>query len=304
MCSVVSADNIIFIDITNNYKWAENDIYYFVEQGVIQGVGNNKFAPGEKVTREQFAKMMVLGFRATLKSPDEGTFADINKTNWSYDYIETCKDFLTGYVNPFGGKPTFRPEEAATREDMAVALVRIMGYSENDVQDENYLNRNFDDSNDVSPGLKKYMTIAVEKGIMQGYNGRLRPNDNINRAEAVALLSRATKQAVSSITGNLSLECEYVKGEKEGSYTIYVESNENVEFTIDGKKVNSMYDYMSKKYIGSVNYQFEKEEEHIFVIKATKGTKEVVKELKIKYEIGAPELNVTYCPETNDNSKR
>ncbi len=296
----VSANDIIFVDITNNYQWAENDIYYFVEQGVIQGVGDNKFAPGEKVTREQFAKMMVLGFKATLKSPDENTFLDVKRTNWSYDYIETCKDFLTGYTNPFGGKPTFRPNEAATREDMAVALVKLMGYSENDVQDEYYLNRNFEDYNIVSPGLKKYMTIAAEKGIMQGDKGKLRPSDNINRAEAVALLSRATKQAVSSITGDLSLECEYEKGDKEGNYTIFVESNENVEFTIDGKKVNSIYSDMLKTYSGAMIYQFKEEGEHIFIIKATKGTKEVIKELKIKYEIGAPELKITYCPETSE----
>ena len=79
--SQIIGDNntVVFVDVTKEYDWARDAIYYFAEQGIVSGMGDGRFAPGEKVTREQFAKMLVLTFNAPLTSPSEPTFADVPK---------------------------------------------------------------------------------------------------------------------------------------------------------------------------------------------------------------------------------
>lgn len=70
-----------FVDVTDQYSWAKEAINSFSTQGIVSGVGNNKFAPGAMVTREQFTKMLALTFNVPIKSPSESTFSDVQKTS-------------------------------------------------------------------------------------------------------------------------------------------------------------------------------------------------------------------------------
>lgn len=95
---------------------------------MVGGKPDGTFAPKDGVTREAFAKMMVLTFGASETRPEVPTFADVPVTKWSYGFVEEAKEYLTGYTSPFDStKKTFQPTVMAKREDIAVALVSMMG---------------------------------------------------------------------------------------------------------------------------------------------------------------------------------
>ena len=307
----VSADNIsqiigdgntvVFIDVPSNH-WAKNDIEYFAEKGIVNGVGNGRFEPESGVTREEFCKMLVLTFNAALETPNTPSFSDVDPNRWSYPYVEVCREFLTGYANPFGGQPAFHPTEAAKREDIAVALVRMLGFTGDDSYDPYYAQRNFWDSDAVSPGLLPYISVACEKGLIKGYeDGSFGPLQGITRAETVALLNRATKQAMTDINAELELSASVIYSSDKRTATVNIVAEEGTTVTVDGETVKMSNNYYDG-YEGNYVYTFEEEGSKDFVIIGKRGGKTKTVNVTAKYEIGAPTLTITSCPTTSDKT--
>lgn len=182
-----------FVDVTEEH-FAYDAVQYFHQANVLEGVGDNMFAPDEFVTREQFAKMLSIIYGKEKDVEEKETFSDVTSDMWSYAYIESVKEYLTGYY-PAGGKAFFNPYGRATREDVAYALVKISGLKDTKTPDLSVLDK-YEDSTQISVNLKEYVAIVVDAGLMQGYENRLRPQDGITRAEVATLLFRAIKKPV------------------------------------------------------------------------------------------------------------
>ncbi len=182
-----------FIDVPYSH-WAYDAISYFSDSGTIIGVGNDMFVPNEFISREEFAKLISEIYAKTSSDFATQTFADVTPDMWSYNYIESVKEYLTGYF-PQNGDPFFNPKGKAAREDVAYALVKIIGLDKLTQSEVDILGR-FEDSNEISYHLKSYVATAVSSGLMQGYENQLRPQDGITRAETAALLFRAIKKPV------------------------------------------------------------------------------------------------------------
>ncbi len=194
MTSVFALGNAdSFVDVTEEH-FAYDAVQYFYQANVLEGVGDNMFAPDAFVTREQFAKMLSIIYGKENDAARSETFSDVTSDMWSYAYIESVKEYLTGYY-PAGGKAFFNPYGKATREDVAYALVKISGLKETTSVNMTVLNQ-YEDSAQISVNLKEYVAIAVDAGLMQGYEDRLRPQDGITRAEVATLLFRAIKKPV------------------------------------------------------------------------------------------------------------
>ena len=206
---------------------------------------------------------------------------------------------MTGYANPFGGRPAFHPTEYATREDIAVALVRMMGYTDNDANDAYYAERKFLDGSSISPSLLPYVSIACEKGLISGYpNGTFGPAKGITRAETVALLNRATKQAVTNINEDLNMSTELLYGDDQETVTINICADAGTTVTVNGEAVKMSNNYGG--YEGNYVYEFETEGTKDFTIEGKRAGKTKTINLTAKYEIGAPVLKITECPATSD----
>jgi len=74
---------------------------------------------------------------------------------------------MFGTIQPRSGKAFFDPTGSATREDVAVALVKTLGYQPDDLENENILMW-YDDTASVSPNVKTYFALAVEKKLITG----------------------------------------------------------------------------------------------------------------------------------------
>ncbi|RLD20802.1 MAG: hypothetical protein DRI33_00655 [Caldiserica bacterium] len=112
-----------FPDIPTDY-WAKEHIDYLVAQEVIVGFPDGTFKPEDPVTREQFAKMIVVAKDLSLYSPSTPTFPDVSKSRWSYGYVEAAAKagYILGY--PDG---TFGPTRNITRQELAVLGIRVIG---------------------------------------------------------------------------------------------------------------------------------------------------------------------------------
>jgi hypothetical protein len=179
-----------FKDVSVNH-WAYKYILWMRNRDIIHGTGNGLFNPNGTVTRAEFAKMMVRTLDLDLYSPSNPTFDDVGKKNWEYPYVESAKNYLTYYKTSSGNY--FKPTQPSVREDMAVALVKALGYQNEDV-DMDILDQ-FADKNEITPSLRKYVALSVKYGLMKGYpkDGKLYfgPMGNLTRAEAATLLYRA-----------------------------------------------------------------------------------------------------------------
>jgi len=186
-------DKPAFTDVPESH-WAYDAIQYFYRAEVLEGMGDGSFSPESQVTREQLAKMISVIYGKNEDYSGKQTFNDVSKTRWSYEYIESVKDYLTGYF-PRGGSAFYNPSAKAVREDVAYALIKISGLYDDASKNIATLEK-FTDKDKVSPSLRSYVSAAIEMGLMEGYNNELRPQDGITRAETAALLFRAIKKPV------------------------------------------------------------------------------------------------------------
>lgn len=106
-----------------NYPWARLAIEALYRKGIINGMGESRFAPQEGLTRAQFAKMAVLAVGETPQSAGSSRFSDIKTGDWFYGYVEkaAAMGLLKGY--PDG---TFRPEQALSRQEMLTIAVQAL----------------------------------------------------------------------------------------------------------------------------------------------------------------------------------
>ena len=96
--------------------------------GIVNGIGNNKFAPQVLINREQMAAMLYRAVTAIKPDADmstEGalTFSD-EKEIESY-FIDNVK-FMTknGFINGVGNN-RFAPKDTSTREQAVIVAVRV-----------------------------------------------------------------------------------------------------------------------------------------------------------------------------------
>lgn len=183
-----------FKDVPTEH-WAFASVMNMVRLEVISGYPDGTFKPDKIVSREEFAKMLCGATSIPLAEPRANTFADVTKDDWSFKYVETVKDYLTGYPTE-EGKPLFLGRQDATREDVAVALVKIKGFDQTNIPNPNILKDMFKDTETISSKLKDIVSIAVEKGLIQGFeDNTIRGTKSLTRAEAAVMIDRANRIA-------------------------------------------------------------------------------------------------------------
>ena len=171
-----------FWDVPKDH-WAFNYIAELVNKGVLAGYEDGSFKPDNTVTRAEWAKIMVLA--AGLPANDNNVYFTDMGNHWANIYVNTAKDYLAAYTDG-----TFKPDQAAVREDVTVSMVKLKGYDVSNV-DYAYLSQ-FTDVNSISNSLKAYVAVAVEKDLISGFDdGTFRGQNTLTRAEAATLLWRA-----------------------------------------------------------------------------------------------------------------
>lgn len=159
--------------------WAYNEIKSAGEIGFMSGMGDGTFGLGQNVTRAQFVSMLVRMFG--WQQAQGASYSDVDPSAWYYNDVMTASA-----MGALGNETGFRPNDNITREEIAVMLVRALGYDE--------LAKELSDTylpfNDVSSN-KGYISLAYDFGIVSGKTANsFDPYGTALREEAAAMMMR------------------------------------------------------------------------------------------------------------------
>ncbi len=160
--------------------WAKDYIENLLKMNVVSGYDDATYRPDENVTRAEFVKMVTGLFG--VKEETTVRFTDVNNDAW---YAESVSNAVgAGLITGYDSK--FMPDDFITRQDVAVIIYRLEGVSGLD----NVSVYEYGDKTEISDYAAEAVKYLTETGIINGDNGMFRPNENITRAEAAAIIWR------------------------------------------------------------------------------------------------------------------
>ena len=180
-----------FPDVSAGH-WAAQSIARADQVGFMKGMEDGTFGMGQNLTRAQFVSLLTRMFGWERVDAETPTFSDASDRNmWYYKDVETAVQH--GVAEK--GNGTFRPNENITREEIAVMIVRALGYETLAGEAEN-MGCPF---RDVSSN-KGYINLAYDMGIISGMgDGTFAPKGTAKREEAAAMMVRCYDKMTSDV---------------------------------------------------------------------------------------------------------
>lgn len=179
--NIKNNDSNAFSDISG-LTWAVKPINYLYGKGIINGIGDGKFAPDDALKREEIVKIITLAFG--LEETDEKSgFLDVYSGAWYESFIARAKK--AGVVSGISDD-LFGVGENVTRQDIAVmiynaAVLSGKGFSKQKTE--------FTDYADVSDYAKKAVAALAGEGVINGFeDNSFRPFENATRAQAAKMI--------------------------------------------------------------------------------------------------------------------
>ena len=174
-----------FPDVTEG-DWFYDAVRYAYETGLMDGVGDNRFAPNSETTRAQLVTILYRLAGQPEPGGDSG-FSDVAAGTWYTDAVAWAAE--NGIVNGVS-ETEFAPGEDITREQLAAILYRYAACQGYDVSQRADLS-GFGDASSISGYAQEALSWAHAQGLVLGFeDGSLRPQGNANRAQIAAVLMR------------------------------------------------------------------------------------------------------------------
>ena len=174
-----------FPDVTEG-DWFYDAVRYAYENGLMDGVGDNLFAPNSDTTRAQLVTILYRLEGQPAPSGDSG-FSDVAAGTWYTDAVAWAAE--NGIVNGVS-ETEFAPGKDITREQLATILFRYAEAKGYDVSARVDLSA-YPDANQIQSYAAESVAWAVAEGLIQGFeDNTLRPAGNATRAQIATILMR------------------------------------------------------------------------------------------------------------------
>ncbi len=177
-------ETISFKDVKEN-DWFYEAVSYAVENGLMNGMSEDVFAPNTPLTREMLA-VVLYNVEGQPESAGVNPFTDVKADIWYTDAILWANEngIVAGYDNSAYGVG-----DLITREQFATILYRYAQFKGYDTTQGGMAVREFSDYENISDYARPAMAWAVNAGIMGGMDdGTLMPQGKATRAEAATML--------------------------------------------------------------------------------------------------------------------
>ena len=174
-----------FLDV-NEGDWFYDAVAYAYENGLMDGVGGNRFAPNSETTRAQLVTIL---YRMEGQPAVSGDlpFADVEAGTWYTNAVVWAAQ--NGIVNGVGDD-TFAPGNDLTREQLVTILYRYAESKGYDVSASADL-AGYPDGEEIQAYAREAMAWAVAENIIQGMeDDTLKPAGNASRAQIATILMR------------------------------------------------------------------------------------------------------------------
>ena len=174
-----------FLDV-NEGDWFYDAVAYAYENGLMDGVGGNRFAPNSATTRAQLVTIL---YRLEGQPAVSGDlpFTDVEAGTWYTNAVGWAAQ--NGIVNGVGDE-TFAPGNDLTREQLVTILYRYAESKGYDVSASADL-AGYPDGEEIQAYAREAMAWAVAENIIQGMeDDTLKPAGNASRAQIATILMR------------------------------------------------------------------------------------------------------------------
>ena len=190
--------NVIEVEVRENpfadteNHWGKTPIAQLYFDGIMQGSGGTDgilcYRPDDSMTRQEFVVSMVRANGVDTKTYEdtELPFEDADSVaDWAEDAMKAA--YALGWFTGSGkGEKLYaQPGATVTREAAMTMLARSIS-----VESDSDALGIFGDSSRVSDWARPAMTAMVEKGIINGIDGKLQPQGNVTRAQVAVMLYR------------------------------------------------------------------------------------------------------------------
>ena len=184
-------ETVAFSDVSES-DWFYKGVSYVVENGMMNGVGENQFAPNAPLTREMLA-VVLYNMEKQPESTGVNPFADVKADMWYTDAIvwANANGIVAGYDDS-----TFGLGNSITREQLAAILYRYAQMKGYDVTEKADLT-GYADSAAISGYAVEAMQWANANGIVNGMTATtLAPQGTATRAQVATMLMNFCENVV------------------------------------------------------------------------------------------------------------
>ena len=175
-----------FTDVPEGY-WAYDAIQYVYGEGLMAGTSADAFSPDATTTRGQIVTILwrLAGNPVVNYLMD---YSDVDPTAYYGEAIRWATS--EGIVGGYGGG-LFGPDDAITREQLAVMLYRYAQHEGYDTTQGGMAIREYADYEQISDFALEALNWAVSAGIINGTSSTtLSPSGSATRAQVAVILMR------------------------------------------------------------------------------------------------------------------
>ena len=173
-----------FVDL-DTARWYHAGVDYVLRQGIMEGVGGNRFQPDGALTRGQIVTIL---YRMANSPSVSGKFPFTDVKEGRYYTEAVAWAYENGVV--LGMTDTlFAPEAPVTREQLVTFLYRYAKLTGADITAGGSLEA-YPDAGRISTYAAEAFAWAVEKKLVNGMGGQLVPKATATRAQVATILLR------------------------------------------------------------------------------------------------------------------
>ncbi len=166
--------------------WAEAEIIFLFNKGIVNGSSDGSFYPNNNITRAEFAAMLVrmLGIPVDAYA---NVFSDVKAGDWYADVVQTI--YNNGIMSGYAGY--FRPNDKITREEMAVSVMKAYELKTKAEAEITVSEEYFKDTEAMAEWSRNSIFKAVSLELINGTGNQLfEPADYATRAQVSVLIKR------------------------------------------------------------------------------------------------------------------
>jgi hypothetical protein len=181
--TVIQSDKS-FADLEGH--WARADVELLANKWVVNGKADAEFVPDSKITRAEFAAMLVRSLGLLEAKTDR--FHDVESGDWFAGAVGAA--YKAGLIEGYEDG-TFKPNADITREQMAVMTIRAMEIGGKEIKGDAASINRFSDRSLIGDWSRQAIAQALAASIIQGMSDNtFAPNEQATRAQASTMLKR------------------------------------------------------------------------------------------------------------------
>ena len=172
-----------YVDVAPG-TWYYDAVEYVVSREIMGGVDFETFEPDGVLTRSMLAQILY-NFSGSPET-QVVTYGDVSVVDWYVSAVSWAKEkgLMTGYSQEW-----FGAEEALTREELAVILMKYAALGGLEPEGREALLSSYADAGQVSSWAREAVSWAVEEGLLSGDGqGQLEPLGTVTRAQFATVM--------------------------------------------------------------------------------------------------------------------